>query len=358
MPNLSTRNLIQRHRVAFTLVELLVVIAIIGILVALLLPAVQSAREAARRSSCQNQIRQLTLAMHNYQSARGVFPPGLMKGKATTQYRWSPQARILPYVEEAGLSDAIDFNVSYSNLNWPGTNTPLSATRVSVLICPSELQDEVRLNNNELYHYPLNYGVNCGVWKVYDPADKSDDGGAFIAGKGFSPSKFTDGLSKTLMLSEVKAYMPYNRDGKADISDLPNDLEISLSQVCNASTGFDKANSGHTEWVDGRVHQAGFTAFLAPNTEVTCSFDGETDMDLNTWRIREAGKSLSDPLRDSDYDEDIATYAAVTSRSYHSGGIVNTARMDGSVRGVTSNIDLNIWRAQATRNGEEVYSEE
>lgn len=345
MPNLSTRNLIQRHRVAFTLVELLVVIAIIGILVALLLPAVQSAREAARRSSCQNQIRQLTLAMHNFQASSGRFPPSIFKSNSSENYRWSAQARILPYVEEFGLADAIDFDDDYHDVFWPGTTELLKASRVSVLICPSELRDEARLEDDgSARDYPLNYAVNCGVWKVYDPTDGSDGGGAFAPGKGFSPAKYTDGLSKTLMLSEVKGFMPYNRDGQSEVSTVPNNIEDSKTQACSASNGDDKAESGHTEWIDGRVHQAGFTAFFSPNTEVNCSFEGNTDMDVNTSRVN--------------VSETITTYAAVTSRSYHSGGIVNTARMDGSVRGVTSNIDLNIWRAQATRNGEEVLTEE
>ncbi len=332
------------NRLAFTLVELLVVIAIIGVLVALLLPAVQAARESARRSQCQNQIRQLTLAMHNFQASSGRFPPNIFKSRRAEDYRWSAQARILPYVEEFGLADAIDFDDDYHNVFWPGTTELLKATRVSVLLCPSEQRDEPRLEaDGTPSDYPLNYAVNCGVWKVYDPNDGSNDGGAFVVGKGLSPSRFTDGLSKTLMLSEVKGFMPYNRDGKSQVASVPNDLDESLSQACDVSNGDDKEDSGHTEWIDGRTHQSGFTAFFTPNTEVTCSFDGSTDMDVNTSRI-----NVSDTL---------VTYAAVTSRSYHSGGIVNTARMDGSVKGVSSNIDLLVWRAQATRNGEEVYSE-
>ena len=146
------------------------------------------------------------------------------------------------------------------------------------------------------------------------------------------------------MFSEVKAYMPYNRDGGTDEPNVPDSLQNSLSQVCSASNGSDKTNSGHTEWIDGRVHQTGFTAFFTPNTEVKCSFDGQTDMDLNTSRV--------------DVSDTNVTYAAVTSRSYHAGNVVNTARMDGSVKSVSGSIDLNVWRAQATRNGEEIYSED
>ena len=100
-------------RRAFTLVELLVVIAIIGVLVALLLPAIQAAREAARRSQCKNNLKQIGLALHNYESARRTFPPGFVSRAATTNGPgigpgWGWAAHILPYLEESSLK--IDFN--------------------------------------------------------------------------------------------------------------------------------------------------------------------------------------------------------------------------------------------------------
>ena len=183
-------NLPTSSRTGFTLVELLVVIAIIGILVALLLPAVQAAREAARRSECSNKLRQNALAMHNFQTATGKFPPSIRKKKGN-DYRWSPQARVLPYVEEFGLADAIDFEEDYHDIYWPGTNNLLKSTRVGTLICPSEQQDIARLDSNgNPRDYPLNYAFNGGVWKIYDPKDGSDGGGAFVPGPGLSPARF------------------------------------------------------------------------------------------------------------------------------------------------------------------------
>ncbi len=317
----------------FTLIELLVVIAVIGILVALLLPAVQAAREAARRVSCKNNVKQLALAMHNFESAQKKFPPMIMTGGA--HYRWSAQARVLPYVEETGLAGQFTFDQDYHEL-YIG-DLPLRSTRVPVLLCPSEQRDEVRLDDaGDPRDYPLNYVVNCGVWKVYDPRDGSGGAGAFFPGTGLTTGAFTDGMSRTLMLSEATAYMPYNRDGGQGGPMPP----LSVDQLCALARGSDKT-SGHTEWVDGRVHQGGFTATFTPNTEVLCDFKGEVhDIDFNSSRVG--------------VDENRVTYAAVTSRSYHDATVVNAAMMDGSVHSVTADIDLSVWRAVATRSGDEI----
>src|ERR1041384_5348025 len=101
----------SRHRHAFTLVELLVVIAIIGILVALLLPAVQAAREAARRMQCSNNLKQYGLALHNYHDVYKSFPIGGIGGWAADHYyKLSWQARVIPFIEQAGIFSSIDFS--------------------------------------------------------------------------------------------------------------------------------------------------------------------------------------------------------------------------------------------------------
>ncbi len=328
----------------FTLVELLVVIAIIGILIALLLPAVQAAREAARRMACSNNMRQLALAMHNHESSFRKFPPSiLMDGRS---YRWCAQARALPFLEETTVYDGIDFSQDYHLVGLDGTVHAsedaakdaglLKATRIEVLMCPSEARDEVRLDDQgRPRDYPINYAVNCGPWKVFDPADGSDGDGAFVPNKGNPASRFSDGLSNTLMLSEVKAYQPYVRDGgggQADPPSLP-------AEVCGL--GGNEKTSGHTEWIDGRTHQAGFTATFPPNTAVECSFgDGVADIDYNSSRVGVSDNQV--------------TYAAVTARSYHAGGVVNTALMDGSVQSISSDMNRDVWRAMSTRSGGEV----
>ena len=323
-------------RRGFTLVELLVVIAIIGILVALLLPAIQSAREAARRMACQNHVKQIALAMHNFESARGALPPALLYhgGGDPRNSKWSAMARILPYLEEENFESQIDYSGDYATLTYGGGL--IGAYRVATYVCPSEERDEVRLSGGVPNHYPLNYGVNRGVWRTFDPTGRLQDEGAFQANVGTEFRRITDGLSNTLMLAEVKAWTPYYRDQAINQPTPPaNPVE-----VCGLGGSF-KADSGHTEWVDGRVHQAGFTAVFTPGTQVICVQDGQPyDVD---WTSSREGTSDTE-----------LTYSAVTARSYHAGDVVNIAMMDGSVHVVTSAIDLAVWRALSTRAGAEV----
>jgi len=332
------------HSNGFTLVELLVVIAIIGVLVGLLLPAIQAAREAGRRLTCSNKIRQVALSMHNYESSQGAFPPNIMIGK--DQYRWSAQARILPYIEQYGMAAGIDFNQNYSNVFLNGQL--LRSMRVETFLCPDEERDEQRYKNGDPSDYPLNYGVNCGVWKVYDASDKTGGEGAFYPNSGLATRSFTDGLSNTLMLAEVKGWQPYWRDTN-NASNVPVDIP---SDLCSIATSGDKVReTGHSEWIDGRAHQTGFTATFTPNQQVYCE-----GMDIDWTNHRVTGWNPAAP--DDPLPTEGETYVAVTSRSYHTGNLVNVAKMDGSVQSVNGDIDLLVWRAMATRNGEETISSE
>lgn len=345
LPPRRTANPRRTKRPAFTLVELLVVIAVIGVLVALLLPAVQAAREAARRMSCSNNLRQLAVAMHNFESAHGIFPAQIMIGR--DQYRWGAQARILPYLEQNGLASGFDFDQDYHQVFLDGRL--LKSQRVATLMCPSEQRDEPRFEGDEAAWYPLNYGVNCGVWKVFDPRDQSGGEGAFFPNSGLASRSFTDGLSNTLMFAEVKGWQPYYRDGKQAGPVPPS----APAEICTLGGDF-KVDTGHTEWVDGRTHQTGFTAAFPPNAQVLCEREGQVyDVDYNSFRVRSW-----EPGNPTGYlNQTAVTYAAVTARSYHAGSVVNAALMDGSVRAVTSDVDLAAWRAAATREGAETVDQ-
>ncbi len=324
--------LIHPHRKAFTLVELLVVIAIIGVLVALLLPAVQSARESSRSMKCKNSLRQVTLALHNYQAALGTFPPISVVPRTRTFEPWSAQARLLPYLEQANLAGMIDFASQKEFTN----NPQVCATRVATYICSSDPYVKQRVTP-KLLHYPLNYNFNEGTWFIYDPVSDAAGDGAFAPNRCFRPAEIADGLSSTLGAAEGKAYQPNMWDtGKpATVGMAPPANIAAVGQYFGGT--FD--SNGHTEWVEGDVHETGFTTTFTPNTKVTFVSGGQTfDVDVTSQRD---GESITLP-----------TYAAVTSRSFHP-NFVNVSLMDGSVRAVSSTIDLQVWRALGTRNGGE-----
>lgn len=334
------RSCIRR---GFTLIELLVVIAIIAILIALLLPAVQQAREAARRSQCKNNLKQIGLALHNYLEAQGAFPLAMASdgggsGGGSPGGEWSIQARILPYLDQANLFNIADLEQDYD----AGINLPVKTQRVPVYLCPSEPNDRVRTDGSgNPIHYPLNYGFNGGTWRVFDIAANRPGDGAFAPNARFMPRDFTDGMSNTLGFSEVKTFTAYNRDGETGTAAIPANAATVEGFI--TSGGSNKANSGHTEWVDGRVHQTGFTTTLTPNTRVTVpGGDRPDEGDYNSCR---EDNGCSSP-----------TYAAVTSRSWHT-GTVNSLLMDGSVRSISENIDLGTWRNLGSRNDGNVIGE-
>ncbi|NBW87748.1 MAG: DUF1559 domain-containing protein, partial [Planctomycetia bacterium] len=323
----------------FTLVELLVVIAIIATLIGLLLPAVQAAREAARRMACQNNLRQLCLAVQNHENTKRFFPPSAAAVAEAGKSPWSGQALILPYLEGDSLFKRIDFTKPYSDQANKDLFPPngVAAQRVDTLICPSEPNARAVLDSATQLpkHFPLNYGLNTGAYFVYDPVTKSAGGGAFAPFTRLKPTTFTDGLSKTLAISEVKAFTPRCQDVLAMPTKAP-DSPMAIAGLMGPNWSVD---GGHTEWVCGRTLHIGFTTTFPPNTLVPYDKDGMTyDVDISS--TREAVLPAA------------ATYAAVTSRSHHA-GVVNAALMDGSVRTIRSEIDSTTWQALGSRAGGE-----
>jgi len=324
----------RRRRTGFTLIELLVVIAIIAILVALLLPAVQQAREAARRTHCKNNLKQIGLALHNYLDVHRKFPMSFVSdistGANTGGGEWSIHARILPFIEQGNLYGNINLSLPYGD----PINAGITTQRISTYLCPSDPNDHARTSGGVAVHYPVTYGFNGGTWNVWDNASRTAGNGAFAPNFAFAPRDFTDGLSNTLHFAEVKAFTAYNRDGGNGAAAIPGnaaDVEALIG-----SGGSTKANSGHTEWVDGRVHQTGFTVTLPPNTPVSIP-GGERDDEGDYTSCREDKTCPG------------STFAAVTSRSWHT-GVVQTLMADGSTRSVSENLDLGVWRNLGQRN--------
>lgn len=330
------------RRVAFTLIELLVVMVVIAILIGLAVPAAQRVREAARRTSSANNIRQMLHAMANYEAQFGHYPPSWKSTQPDASGNlngWSTHALLLPFLEQDLVHSKIDFTTSYDEadqvLTADGQTTRLSALRVPTYLSPSEPRDEVRLENGEPKHYPLNYGVNLGTWLVYDPATKQGGNGAFFPNSRLRAADFRDGLTHTLAIAEVKGWQPYYRNAALSDPPIPQ-----LPEEVSSLGGEFKSNSGHTEWVDGRAHQIGFTTTFRPNTKVLATVGGQTyDVD---WTNQQEGRSTS-----------VKTYAAITARGYYAGG-VNVGMMGGTVRFIRDDIDLNVWRAMSTRAGGEI----
>lgn len=323
-----------RRRVAFTLIELLVVMAIIAILVALLLPAVQQAREAARRTQCKNNLRQFGLALHNYVDVYTAFPPACILLLNQVSDSYSAQARLLPYLEQANLQSLIDFSLSYS------LQPQVSKTRVALFMCPSEVNDRANPTAT-LTYYPLNYATNFGTWFAWSPVSGTTGDGAFGVNTRFGPASYIDGMTNTLAMAEVKSYQPilHEGDNPAVLNAPP---PTAPADVLTYGGTFDPALA-HSQWVSGMLTHTGMTTTFPPNTPVVY-LNGSTPVDVDLISTR-LGISATLP-----------TYGVITARSYHT-GLVHALLMDGSTRPVSSSVDRTVWRALGTRAQSEVVGE-
>jgi len=306
------------RRQGFTLVELLVVIAIIGILVGLLLPAVQAAREAARRMSCSNNIRQLGLALHNYEGVHRKLPFGWN----THGTFWS--AMILPFMEQTNLYNTLQFTeVGPGNWDSGSANTAACQTVISAFRCPSMGAPE-RINYNGIPNrVPVAYRANGGNEVSSDdsstrqiPNSKSFEmtklNGLFYGCSAVEFGQIYDGLSNTVMLGESQTDPEFSKDGQG-----MDFWAIGGPQVdpCDCNGG-----SGGSEFTE-----AAGSFLVRPNVR------------------------LRDPRTHG-------TVMEVAFGSWHPGGIIMFAFADNSVRSIADTIDIQTYQAFGSRNGKEVIS--
>jgi len=300
----------------FTLIELLVVIAIIGVLVGLLLPAVQTAREAARRSNCQNNMKQIALGLLNYHESQGAFPfaticningaaPGYGGGARQSWFHL-----LLPYVEEKPLYDKIKPRIDAQQ--FPG-GWPEATTIVSSFMCPSDPQNpKVSQQGFHGNYVPCNGSSHTG-------SGSGQTNGMFYPRSATQMRDITDGSSKTVMLGEIR-----------------------LQADAVAASGAGNVVCGGTHDLRGRYHNtyhgnAAFTTLRSPNTPV-----GD--------RAQYCNGTPDVPCRAC-----ASSNLEMHARSWHPGG-VEVGMADGSVRFVSDGIEATVFQEVGTRAGGEVAS--
>jgi prepilin-type N-terminal cleavage/methylation domain-containing protein/prepilin-type processing-associated H-X9-DG protein len=321
----------------FTLVELLVVIAIIGILIALLLPAVQAAREAGRRANCQNNIRQLAIAMQTYESARKHYPPTeeLILDTTRTPPRLrslglSVHARLLPYMEQANLERLVNFNVSWDD----PLNDEARLTRVGIFLCPSDNDNNLLPEVGAPNSYHANHG-NVIMWD-FPPYSGSNAGmpnpnGPMGRNIKVAPKDLTDGTTHTAAFSER-----IMGDGNNGISTPESDSYQPGTRPNNADEAVRDCNAVDINDLSRqRVSDVG-------NPWIRAYHSTTVYYHVNTPNGRSC---MYPPGR-----------IMTTASSRHPGG-VNVAMCDASVHYVPDDVNIITWRALGSRNGEEVLRE-
>lgn len=344
---------IRRSLPGFTLVELLVVIAIIGILVALLLPAIQAAREAARRTQCVNNLKQIMVAMHNYHDSYKTFPISTTWGNNFGgAYYFSDKVAMLPYLELTGQYQAINPNEGSYAPGWSGQNPEAFSGRLPVFNCPSNantLQGGVSnhtysINQGTSHHPPhtgsgrpsAGQGGHNGIGWFVDSTGYFQDGSGGRNDPAVTMGSVKDGTSNTAAYSEFVIEQWYGNAPAEDPSKLRAQVfnwaygssTAEVRQACLNQTALNDAGGGRV--VRGVSWSCAWMAFggayshtMMPNEKSCHSFEGD-------W-----------------YGSNV-----LAASSEHPGG-VNVGMTDGSVTFKAQDVDPEVWWGLGTRNGGE-----
>ncbi len=311
------------------MVELLVVIAIIGVMVGLLLPAVQAAREAARRLQCSNHLKQLTLALHNYESTHRVFPPGSLGYPMV----WSPQTQLLPFVEQAGLHDLFAYDVP-PMLAFAGSypadlvakNDSAARNPLPFITCPSDT-DRVPGSPYAGISYPGSAGsaINA-IGTDADDGSVANADGIFFTRSRIGFRDVSDGTSNTVafgeqLLGDGQDTAPAGTDYRRRVVELPMGT-ATTPVACAAEAATAWSGQRGAKWINGHLADSMYNHFYVPNANLP------------------------------DCHNAFHNFGLVSARSNHPGGVQNSM-VDGSIRFTAASVDIDVWRAIATRAGGE-----
>lgn len=365
----------RRSVLGFTLIELLVVIAIIGILVGLLLPAVQAAREAGRRAQCANNFKQIGIALHSHHDTYKYIPGLALCGAGPEDYNpgmqniWfnfrhlPPSLYLLPFMEQQTITDQYSWQ-------WGGDDTTaghegptgllnvnLVNRRMPVFTCPS-MPEPV----NPVYNCWSSYGWSRGSNDIHETPQGGDilwptrsygyapSDGAFVTAVDLGYSYDMGQSDKARHAADPSWWRPI-RDYKLGFKSFTDGLSNTLAagELHHGIKGFTSTKINSVT-VGSAVASSGFTAWAADNGNYFC--EGTTNIRMNVWE----GPYYANGMSASDIRNCILNSPHFSFRSFHAGGC-NFLAMDGSVKFLTQNIDMTTYKALGSRSKGEIIGD-